>query len=123
MEGEKEGQGRLLGGGHRDEHAQLVLFSVRRKKTRGGGLGLQEVGLKMGLATSATRAFFLFFFCLLLPVSVYRNQNIMILEFKSLANILLNFSLYLKYDLQIFPNIILGFHFNRKEREMYLFFV
>ena len=45
MEGEKEGQGRLLGGGHRDEHAQLVLFSVRKKKTRGeAGLGCKKLG-------------------------------------------------------------------------------
>ena len=69
MDGKREGQGRLLGGGHRDEHAQLVLFPVRKKKTRQEvGLGYKELG-QVGPATSAKKTLFFcflfFFYCLL----------------------------------------------------------
>ena len=70
-----------------------------------------------GLESSFFSSVFSFF-----TVLIYRNQNIMNLEFKPFANILLDFSLYLKYYLQIFPTIILGFYFNRKlEREVFIY--
>ena len=88
MDGKREGQGRLLGGGHRDEHAQLMLFTVRKKKTRQEvGLGCKELGQSWAWTLRPSQPFFFcVFFSFLFYCFVYRNQNIINLEFKPFAN-------------------------------------
>ena len=101
IDGKKEEQRRLLGGGQGDEHAQLVLFPVRKKKTRQEvGLGCKELGQSWAWPLRPRQPFF---FCFLFFFTVYcflyRNQNIMNLESKSFANIFIKLYLYLKFDL------------------------
>ena len=83
----------------------------------------EEMGWSWAWPNSA-RLHLFFLFSLFFTVSYFYLLKPKDYEFRiqnCLQIFLLHFILYSKYDLQIFPTIILGFYFSSKDREMYLF--